>query len=431
MISTGGVLMPGSIHQDIPHYQHYFENRSDGGFYRKHLAGDTSCFRYPHMEAFEGAFTYREDLQYWQFSHGTGILGEYAEPLHKNVQDPDLLRRIGAEDITLYEFLVPEAKKIHAFDMAGVVSSEEAKQVAFEGVYKLYEEREDAFPTVKLQTVTLSGVPVRPGFQPVADLYWDLANVPVQMVTVETEKTGAMRGDSLPFPFGSMLKGTDLVFTDGNPLNFGQDLLHALYHLKEGIPGIQEDNLYVEEWWADVPSLYAMQLAKGRMARRKRLRPSPHPIHFTDYIYLRALLGQAFAPETEPAAALHPVFRVIEPSIRLMLYALANSNKIRSEEELIRILADAVLRDEMQGLTDSFETVFGPGSFEGIYDTYGIYEKLDRAARYADRKQLENIFFGGEALPDLLPPSSGTEDIERIWKDPAYRSEAVRGMICP
>ena len=104
--------MSGSIHQDIPYYQHYFENRSDGGFYRKHLAGDTSCFRYPHMEAFEGAFTYREDLQYWQFSHGTGILGEYAEPLHKNVQDPDLLRRIGAEDITLYEFLVPEAKKI-------------------------------------------------------------------------------------------------------------------------------------------------------------------------------------------------------------------------------------------------------------------------------------------------------------------------------
>ena len=428
-------------------YQSYYEKRSSQGAYQRHLAGDVSCFRYPQLEEMKNAFRYQAERKYWQFVF-PGMFSGSADgfpmdpdlALPEGEECPALLRKIGAEDITLYEFLVPEAKLLHGLDMAGAASSYEEKQAAFEGVCGLYAQRQALFPDVTMETVTLSSLQVRRGFEAVAELYKDLADVPVRMVTLrfpDINRITDKKRKCTPFPFGSMLKGTDLVFTDGNRMNFGQDLLHALYHLREGIPGAGDDNMFVEEWWADVPSLYAMQLAKGRMARRKRLRPSPHPIHFTDYIYLRALLGQAFVA-VGPAASgsenaedglLHPLYRVIEPSIRLMLYVMQNSGKVRSDEEMVRILTDAVLKDETQRLQQLFELTFGEGSFAAVYDTYGIYEKLERAARFADRKLLDDILFGDAVVPDLLPPCPDCGDIERIWKDPAYRPAAVRDMI--
>ena len=412
------------MQRKITDYQSYYEEQSARSVYRRHLAGDVSCFRYPHLEKVKNAFRYHPELKYWKFSVPD-------ETLEDGMEADALIREIGAEDITLYEFLVPEAKRLHGLDMAGVVPTQEEKQTAFEGVCRLYEERKRCFPSVTMETVTPASLKVRRGFEAVAELYEDLADVPVHMVTLNLP--GKSRAGT-PFPFGSMLKGTDLVYTDGNQMNYGQDLLHALYHLKEGIPGNGDDNLFVEEWWADVPSLYAMQLAKGRMARRIRLRPSPHPIHFTDYIYLRAFLGQAFVPENgasenAPDAALHPLFGVIEPSVRLMIYAMVNSGKIQSDEELIRILADAVLKDETQKLQHLFELSFGKGSFAAVYDTYGIYEKLEKAAAFADRKLLDEILFGETVLPDLFPSCPNSEDIERIWKDPLYRPDAIRKLL--
>ena len=378
-------------------YSDYYTQMAESGCYREHVAGDLRSFRYPHLLDFEEHFSFQKDRLYWRFI-----------PAKEEADTLSLLRKIAAEDITVYEFLSPAAREIHRKDMTGQKSNEVEKQQAFEEICALYANRQTDFPVVTANRQCLKDMPVRRGFEAVAALYADLADVPVWMVCLKQEKEG-----QLPFPYGSMLKGTDLVFTDENALNHGQDFLHALYHLKEGIPGVNGDNLSVQEWWADVPALYAMQLSQGRMGRRIRKKPSPHPIHFTDYIYLRAFLGQAFVEEGSSALA-HPVFSIIEPSIRLMMYALEQCGRADSFGERIHILADAVLADHTRELEGCFDTVFGAGSFRAVYDTYGIYEKYTIACRFADPKRLDRILFDGEPL---LPCMREDIDLERYWKD--------------
>ena len=388
-------------------YSVYYAQKMQEGCYLEHTAGDLQNFRYPHLLLFEKDFSFQKERLYWQFV-----------PAENETGISSVLRRIAAEDITVYEFLLPSAREIHFKDMTGEKSTEAEKQQAFEEVCTLYENREKDFPEVQFRKICLGDIPVRRGFEAVAALYENLVKVPVWMVCLK-------QAGPLPFPYGSMLKGTDLVLTDENAFNFGQDFLHALYHLKEGIPGVCNDNLFVQEWWADVPALYAMQLEKGRMGRRIRKKPSPHPIHFTDYIYLRAFLGQAFVKEGSTTSA-HPVFGMIEPAIRLMMYALEQCGRADDFGDRIRILSDAVLADRTEELTSCFDMVFGEGSFTAIYDTYGIYEKYERAKRFADSKQLDKILF--ETGP-LLPYIRKDIDLERLWKDPAYRSNCIDNLL--
>lgn len=221
-----------------------------------------------------------------------------------------------------------------------------------------------------------------------------------------------------------MLKGTDVVLTDGSALNFGQDIVHALYHLHEGIPGIGDDNCYVRELWAPVPAFYALQLAEGRLSRRIRLKPSPHSIHFTDYIFLRAYLSQGFANASAGEAVAHPAYAVIEPAIRLMVSVLDQ----KSAWDRNRILSDAVLADKDDELVSCFECLYGEGSFAAIFDTYALYDKRRRALEFVEERILDGIMFKGEAL---LPTDMPSEVVERIWKDEALREDAsaVLGLL--
>ena len=152
------------------------------------------------------------------------------------------------------------------------------------------------------------------------------------------------------------------------------------------------------------------------LSRRIRLKPSPHPIHFTDYIFLRAYLGQGYAPaDASNACSAHPALAVIEPSIRLMASALGEV----SAWDRNRILADAVLADEVDELVERFEQRFGPGSFSAIFDTYALYDKRRRALEYVGEAELDEIMFG---RPALIPADVPRETVERLWKDEALRA---------
>lgn len=118
------------------------------------------------------------------------------------------------------------------------------------------------------------------------------------------------------------------------------------------------------------------------------MKSSPHPIHFTDYIYLRAYLGQAFYPE-DMADRPHPVYSFIEPAIRLIFKALEDLD----EYDRNRILSDAVLLDRIEELTDRFDGYFGKGSFHSIFDQYSLYDKYRLARKYIGENQLRGIMF--------------------------------------
>ncbi len=377
-------------------YQDYLSLKKTDGSFIPHNAGDTKTFRYPHLEHFQRYFSYNKQMEYWQFTPGKGT------------DTADAAGKIAREDITVYEFILPAARKLHFLDMAGVRYPEDDCEEAFRQVSELYQGKETGFPKAVFQTVYLKNLAIKKGFEYLQRLYQDLIDVPIHVLTLE----------SVPqFPFGSVLKGTDLLVTDGSPMNFGQDILHILYHLKEGIPGQSSNNCFVQEIWAPVPALYALQLSEGRMSRRKRIVVSPHIIHFTDYIYLRAYLGQAFV-QSDKEETIHPIYRIIEPSIQPIMYALRD----QATFDRIRILADAVLEDKPEELISEFDKHFGKGSFSDVYGTYSIYEKYELMTHWIDPKKAEEIFFES---PSLLPGSCSREQILSIWKDKEKRYENI------
>ena len=378
-------------------YLDYLEKARSRKAFAEHIAGDVGSFRYPHASSFESLFRYDGELRCWLSDAESGE-GEHATcPL----------RAFAAEDITAYEFLSPAARQIHCLDMICIPYSEDLRERAFSEVCSLYEDRNNVFGKANVRTARAADLPVREEFSYLHDLYHGVEQVPIRFVQF---------GGCETWPFGSVLKGTDVVIADENALNFGQDMLHALYHLNEGIPGVNDDNCFVREIWAPVPALYALQLAEGRLSRRIRLKPSPHPIHFTDYIFLRAYLGQGYAPvDAGNACSAHPALAVVEPSIRLMNSALGEV----SAWDRNRILADAVLADKVDELIVRFEQRYGPGSFSAIFDTYALYDKRRRALEYVGEAELDEIMFGG---PALIPTDVSPETVERLWKDEALRA---------
>ncbi len=368
----------------MQNYEKFFHNAIEKSRYITHNAGDTSVFRYPHLVRMQDRFCFEPGREYWKFTGSCGQGEEFA-----------------AEDITIYEFLSPAARKIHMMDMLGISAAHEDRSKAFDEVCALYGSRKEVLHFVEHKTIRLEDLAPDPDFAYIAELYREIKDVSLCLFVI--------RADHGIFPFGSVLKGTDIVVTDGNEFNLGQDLLHALYHIKEGIRGIDNDNKYVEELWADVPALYASQLTEGRMYRRRRMRPSPHIIHFTDYIYLRCYLGQVFVRQKDQNSTVHPVFSVIEPAIKIIFYALRQY----SPYDRNRILADAVLCDRTGELVSAFDGKFGCGSFASIYGTYSIYDKYGLASKFIDKDLLDQIMFSG---PALLPSKVSPETVRRIWK---------------
>lgn len=382
-------------------FREYLEQAKRNGEFIEHNAGDTSSFRYPQAAQSGCAFDYDDALRCWRLADMES--GKPGCSPHL-----DCVAAFASEDITVYEFLSPSARRIHCLDMIGVPYDDDLRERAFLEVLTLYEERGERYPDIVVNSVCAADLPVREEFSYLCELYRDVERVPINVVEHSVAS---------PWPFGSVLKGTDVVLTDGGALNFGQDIVHALYHLHEGIPGIDGDNCFVRELWAPVPALYALQLAEGRMSRRIRLRPSPHPIHFTDYIFLRAYLGQGFADAPFGEAVAHPAYAVIEPAIRLMVSALDQ----KSAWDRNRILADAVLADRVDELVSCFECRYGKGSFVAVFDTYALYDKRRRALEFVEEDVLDKIMFKGE---DLIPTEVQSEAVERIWKDEALREDA-------
>ena len=374
------------------YYKTYYNQKTEEGAFLTHNAADIQSFRYPHLANFKEFFCFDSQFGYWRFrSDNVNVLQEFA-----------------AQDITTWEFLMPSARLLHYCDMTGVPYSDTARDKAFNEVFSGFKNQKTVFPKYTCKTICLSELKIRNGFEYIETLYSGIANLPVHFLMLQNVSQ---------FPFGSVLKGTDIVVSDGSAINFGQDMLHALYHLKEGIGGVENNNRYVEEVWAEVPALYAKQLVEGRLSRRKRLCPSPHVIRFLEYVFLRAYLGLAFVPENNNECA-HPVFSIIEPSIKLMTYPLRN----HSTYDKVRILANAVLEDNTAELIGCFDSEFGKGSFENIFSSWSLFDKYESALSCCSEEKLDEIMFNGETM---LPSACSNEIIKNIWKIKETRNENI------
>ena len=252
----------------------YEENKS----YQMRIAGDISKFRYPHLNDLATKFKFDDYLKSFMLTES----------------EEEVISKIATNDITTYELLNPNAKRLHLYDFFGFGATAEEKYQAFVSVtndYLANRKNNRWTHPYKIEKVNISDIRIRDDFEYLRKFINKSRNCDFYFYVFQDA--------DYMFQFGSTLKGTNIVKTDYNRSNFYQELFHFIYHLEETIPGVNDDNLNILETWGNVDALYLKQLLEGRISRRIRKNNSPHDVKFLDYIFLRAYIGTAFATENE------------------------------------------------------------------------------------------------------------------------------------
>ncbi len=362
------------------------------GAYCERIAGDTSEFRYPHLSVVSKNFEYNNAMKAFMF--------------HTDPQET--IEAISTNEITFYELMVRKAKRLHLYDFFGYKATDQEKWEAYKSICNAYQENQISGKwksDCQIEVVRPIDIPIRTEFSALKDFINKSKNCPIYFCKF-------MNVDWM-FQFGSTLKGTNIVLVDDSKANWAQELFHAIYHLEEGIPGVNNDNMYIVETWANVDALYAKQLTEGRMGRRIRKNQSPHDIKFLDYVFLRAYIGQAFLPENE-TAFFHSAYALIEPTMKLLVNALASDVSDRNRQVI-----DGICYDKTEEIKVAFNRKYGAEAYERIFYDFNLFHRMATVKEIAhERKipfdQIEEIMFGDD---HLLPTVLDSEVVKAVWEN--------------
>lgn len=363
-----------------------------GGTYFKRIAGETSEFRYPHLSEVEKNFEYNSEIK-------TFFLKRKIE---------ETIKKISINEITLYELLNPNAKRLHLYDFFGYKATGEEKYQAFESVFTDYQRNKQNGSwnfDVEIQKVNLADVKIREEFAHLRTFINKSKNSDVYFCK--------FKGTGAKFQIGSMLKGTNIVFIDDDRTTYCQELFHAIYHLEEGIPGVNGDNMNILEVWGNVDALYIKQLLEGRLSRRIRNNNSPHDIKFLDYVFLRAYIGQAFLAEDE-TATFHSAYALIEPTMKLLVDSMGADVKSRNQQ-----IIDGICYDKTENIKRNFNKKYGEGAYEKIFYDFNLFHRMITIEQICETQHIPyeevlDIMFSEEKL---LPTAIDSETVKMIWMD--------------
>ena len=368
------------------------KEKEQKGVFQKRIAGDITSFRYPHLKELSDYFKWDDNLQCFLLDHA----------------NEEVLRKITTNDITTYELLNLQAKRLHLYDFFGFKATEEEKYNAYISVKEDYiNNKKDGFwmKPYQIKTVNISDIKIRDEFEYLKTFIRRSENTSVIFYLFQNP-------DFL-FQFGSTLKGTNIAITDDNKANYYQELFHIIYHLEETIPGVNNDNLNIEETWGNADSLYLKQLLEGRMSRRIRNNRSPHDVKFLDYVFLRAYLGTAFNIEEEKLV-FHSAFALIEPSIKLLMSCLEGDRKEKN-----KVIIDAICYDKTDKLKESFNRVFGKDSYEKVFYDFNLFNRLKTIKKLCvengiNYEEVSKIMFSEE---HLVPTVLESDVVKAIWEN--------------
>ena len=361
------------------------------GAYYERIAGDISEFRYPHLDMVSKNFEYDKVMKSFMLTKDA-----------RNTIDA-----ISINEITFYELMVRESKRLHLYDFFGYKATDQEKWEAYMSVCNAFQEnlkRGKWQNNCQIDVIKPIDIPIRAEFSALRDFIKKSKNCPIYFCK--------FKDVDVMFQFGSTLKGTNIVFLDNSKANWAQELFHAIYHLEEGIPGVNDDNMYIEETWGNVDALYAKQLTEGRMSRRVRKNCSPHDIKFLDYVFLRAYIGQAFLPEGENEI-FHSAYALIEPTMKLLISTLDPDINNRNRQ-----IIDGICYDKTEGIKSAFNSKYGIGSYERIFYDFDLFHRMSTIKEIATERKIpferiEEIMFGNN---HLLPTVLDSEVIRVIWE---------------
>lgn len=365
----------------------------EGGSYFQRIAGDVSEFRYPHLKEVSENFEYNPNLK-------TFFLKEEIE---------ETIKTISINEITLYELMNQMAKRLHLYDFFGYKATSKEKYEAFLAVLEDYQRNQKEGKwniDFAIEKVKISQLQIREEFA--------YLNTFIRKSKDSEIYFCKFRDVKLMFQFGSTLKGTNIVFVDDNKANLCQEVFHAIYHLEEGIPGINDDNMNIEEVWGNADALYLKQLIDGRLSRRVRKNNSPHDIKFLDYVFLRAYIGQAFLAENEQVT-FHSAYALIEPTIKLLVDSL--------EQDVFtvnQLIIDGICYDKTETIRQSFNRKYGESAYEEIFYDFNLFHRISTIMHICEMQKIpyEQVLSIMFSEKKLLPTVIDSEVVKFIWLNP-------------
>jgi len=273
-------------------------------------------------------------------------------------------------DVMIRELLVPSARRLFLKDLLQIPYSEAEKLVA------LYDVSQFTPPPFELETIYPEG------------FGWE-SSLPLHLVKVESKCI---------FPFGAVAKGTDLAIIDQFPATRGQEIAHAIYHYREGI---RRGAKNIIEIHASPFFIYALQCARGRLARRERTAASPHRIKFHDYIALRALAGTQICPGTY-----HGAIGILSAPMNLV-------GRLVDEQTLL----DGLFDGSSQAIEDAVDDYLGAGAYEEIFGSFDLFGRLAKIA--ARKPEAVELMFE----KPLFPSELSMQEIREVWENSEARND--------
>lgn len=370
------------------------------GTYLTRIAGDITKFRYPHLEGLSESFEYNPDKKIFFL---------------KNNQVDSIISKIATNEITVYELLNKEAKKLHLYDFFGYKATDEVKYNVFKSIQSDYLENQKNGKwnlEYEIERVNFSDLIIKKDFEYLRSFIKKSKDCEVYFCKFKDSNLNT-------FQFGSTLKGTNIVFVDGNKANFCQELFHSIYHIEEGIPGRNNDNMNIMEVWGNVDALYLKQLTEGRLSRRIRNNITPHDIKFLDYVFLRAYIGTAFLKEKD-FAIFHSVFALIEPTIKLLMETMEKDIKVRNS-----IIIDGICYDNTEILKQGFNNYYGDCAYESIFYDFNLFHRMVTINKICKQKGISynniiNIMFNEESL---VPTIISSDVVKEVWLNPVINQD--------
>jgi len=348
-------------------------------------------FRYPHLKSVGNYFNYNSSIDCFTL---------------KDKADSRLVaNKIMANEITLYELVNTKAKRIHLNDFLGYKTSGMEKLSALLSVTGDYYKNKWLLSSGKnsfgldfdLAPISRKDFMISDDFHSLEEFLGNFSKTEVIFVR--------LKGLKRIFQIGVTLKGTNFVFVDSYLSTMLQELYHVNFHFAETIRGFKKDNKNIVETWANVPWLYLMQQAFGRIERRLRKNKSPHDIKFIDYVFWRAYLGQGFRLKSTPKQKLayHGIYGLIAPTANLLFNSLSRDTREKND-----LIIRAIFTGAAPTIKEQLNRSLKGDYFEKIYHNFNLFNRLGVideiiVKEKLDRNKIYKILFNPkELVPTLL-----------------------------
>ncbi len=288
--------------------------------------GDTSRFRYPHIKP--------------QFRNFDTDLKNDIFLLKRNQNE--VLKNIASETYPIFTNITNESYYVQVFNILGIKTTKEERIEAYKSINKIYKSHKfkkllpKHYSKIDFNTITINE-------------QYELLKKYLQK-SREYKTIIYKLKDKNMRTLAHSLHGTNILFLDKEPYNFGVGLIESIINNENGIKGRNLENLKIEETYATPKNMALLEIIE-----------EPSFIN-PDLFFMKGYLGLAF---NDKDTIYSPLYALTEPFVKLLF------STIGMEE-----LMDFVFLNKEKEIEEYFNEVY-PNFYNKIYKEKTLFDRID------------------------------------------------------